>query len=422
MDEAAVTAQRMLLGEKMADEFPKLAHKLQSSMLEQIPELAVDSVVVEMLGTSIRSNLETIAQVLRNVVDVESVVAPIGAREYAERLAQRGVSLIALLRAYRLGQRILMDWSFSKLDETVDPDVALASYHAFSGLIYRYVDSISEQVVAEYQREHERWIAHRSNVVAEILDQLLAGHPVDVDKAEVVLDHGLRQTHLGVLVWTDAPTPEVLDPARLERAVARLNRSMNGSGAVLFWPKDRVTGWAWLVVDSDEELPDLAQFDTALMETEPHVRVALGTPAVGLEGFRATHLEARRAQQVALVAGGRAPRIVSYGDSGVRFTSLLVDDLEAARRFVGGALGGLAEDTVSAERLRQTALVFLEMKGSHTTTAQRLHLHKNSVKYRLKRAAEKRGRPVDEERLDLELALIACRWLGPAVLSDPADS
>jgi hypothetical protein len=38
------------------------------------------------------------------------------------------------------------------------------------------------------------------------------------------------------------------------------------------------------------------------------------------------------------------------------------------------------------------------------------------VKYRVAKAVEQRGRPLDEDQLDLQLALIACRWLGQAVL------
>jgi len=40
------------------------------------------------------------------------------------------------------------------------------------------------------------------------------------------------------------------------------------------------------------------------------------------------------------------------------------------------------------------------------------------VKYRV----AQRGRPLDEERLDLDLALIASRWLDDAVLPDAGSS
>ena len=54
--------------------------------------------------------------------------------------------------------------------------------------------------------------------------------------------------------------------------------------------------------------------------------------------------------------------------------------------------------------------------GSLATAAQRLQVHRNTVKYRVARAHEVRGRPLggaDNDRLDLELALMACAWLEP---------
>jgi DNA-binding PucR family transcriptional regulator len=46
-----------------------------------------------------------------------------------------------------------------------------------------------------------------------------------------------------------------------------------------------------------------------------------------------------------------------------------------------------------------------------------LHLHVNSVKYRIQRAIQRRGRPIPDDRLDVELALLVCQWFGAVVLS-----
>ena len=82
-----------------------------------------------------------------------------------------------------------------------------------------------------------------------------------------------------------------------------------------------------------------------------------------------------------------------------------------------GLLGPLAADDEGAERVRETLLTFLTEKGSFVATAERTHLHKNTVKYRVDKAIELRGRPIDDDRFNLELALIACRWLGESVLT-----
>jgi hypothetical protein len=49
-----------------------------------------------------------------------------------------------------------------------------------------------------------------------------------------------------------------------------------------------------------------------------------------------------------------------------------------------------------------------------------LVLHKNTVQYRIRRAEESLGRPVSDSRHDVELALQASYWLGPAVLRPAA--
>ena len=66
--------------------------------------------------------------------------------------------------------------------------------------------------------------------------------------------------------------------------------------------------------------------------------------------------------------------------------------------------------------LRDTLRVFLQESGSFKATAERLTLHKNTVQYRVRKAEESLGRPVGEDRLQVELALLASQWLGPAVL------
>jgi DNA-binding PucR family transcriptional regulator len=79
-------------------------------------------------------------------------------------------------------------------------------------------------------------------------------------------------------------------------------------------------------------------------------------------------------------------------------------------------LGGLAIDSERNTRLRETVRVFLGTGGSYTSTAERLFLHRNTAQYRVQKAEELRGRPLREGRLAVELGLLACHWLGSAVL------
>ena len=94
--------------------------------------------------------------------------------------------------------------------------------------------------------------------------------------------------------------------------------------------------------------------------------------------------------------------------------------IELIRAWVIETLGSLADDDDHHATLRDTLRVFLHEGGSFKATAERLTLHKNTVQYRVRKAEESLGRPVGEDRLQVELALLACQWLGAAVLRQAA--
>jgi len=60
-------------------------------------------------------------------------------------------------------------------------------------------------------------------------------------------------------------------------------------------------------------------------------------------------------------------------------------------------------------------IVFL-CRCSSAAAAAELHLHKNTIQYRIRKVEEARGRPLHDGRVDVEVALLACRLLGSTVL------
>lgn len=403
---ARVTALATLMG----TELPALTGTLHKVLAETIEELQGDQLIVELLGASIESNLETIAHILRYDVNVDEVATPFAAEEYARRLAQRGVPPIALVRAYRLGQQQVLDWAFDELTGDTDQAVALAAGRIILDTTFRYIDRISEQVVTAYESERVRWLANRNTVRKAMIEELLRGDPVDLAVAEGALSYRLRQNHVGVVLWCTSKSTGDDDLRQLERLLQQAATAAGCSGQPMFVPRDRSTGWGWIPLGRGHA-PITVEGDT-----DGTHWIAVGSPAAGADGFRVTHLEALRAQQVALAAGDRAQQVTVYTDPQVRTAAMMAADLEGTRRLVRNALGSLAADNETAARLRETLQVFLTEKGSYLATAERIHLHKNTVKYRVDKALEERGRPLDDERLELELALVACRWLAGSVL------
>ncbi|HET6985287.1 MAG TPA: helix-turn-helix domain-containing protein, partial [Kribbella sp.] len=232
--------------------------------------------------------------------------------------------------------------------------------------------------------------------------------------AEGALSYRLRQNHVGVVLWSTSGSAGDENLRQLERLLHQAAAAAGCSGQPLFVPRDRSTGWGWIPLGRARPAITVAG------DEEGENWIAVGSPAAGADGFRVTHLEALRAQQVALAARDRAHRVTTFTDQQVRTAAMMAADPEGTRRLVRNALGPLAADTETAARLRETLLVFLAEKGSYLATADRVHLHKNTVKYRVDKALEERGRPLDDERLELELALVACRWLAGSVLMPAA--
>ena len=416
--QARVTA----VGSVLISQLDTVTDAMHTLLAEGIDELKGDLPILELLRASIASNLETLVDIMRYDIAVEDVPSPPAAEEYARRLAQRGISSTALIRAYRLGQQLVLAWAFEEIArQEDDPEVGYAAGAAFTDLTFAYVDSISEKLVAEYESEREKWLANRNTVRAAVLKELVDGVRVDVSTAESALSYRLRQRHLGVVLWSSDTTTSTGGLRQLERLLQQLTRAAGVTGQPLFYPTDRSTAWGWIPLGRSTEEVELNALEEVLEKADDGLRAALGTPAAGGSGFRITHVEAVRAQQVALAARAEALRLTSFTDPGVRAAAMLASDLDGARRMVGKALGALATDNEGALRLRDTLMVFLEEKGSYTATAERIHLHKNTVKYRVDKAVEERGRPLDEERLELELALVAARWLGGSVLVQDAD-
>ncbi|UDY23324.1 PucR family transcriptional regulator [Nocardioides sp. Kera G14] len=400
------------VGRELSRRLTELTVFLKADMEGRIPELQEAPDLTGLLSASVESNLEAVSLMLRGQLDREHIAAPQGAREYARRLAQRGIAPTALARAYRLGHQRIMDWGLRLIPELVpSPEMTGEASWLMAEIAFGYIDEVSEQVLREYQAERDRWLALRNAAQADVIEQLLSGTGVaDLGAAERTLDHRLGQHHLGAVIWT---SEEAADLSALEHVVGALARAVGSRGRPLFWPADLTTGWVWFGLGTRTDRPDVdwSALESAVADAPAPVQVALGSPGRGIEGFRSSHLEALRVQGVARLGGGAA-RVTSFGESDVRAAALLAVDPEETRRLVARTLGPLGADTPALEALRQTLLLFVQTQGSYVATGERLHLHKNTVKYRVDKALALRGRPLEDDRLDLELALIACQRLG----------
>jgi len=345
------------------------------------------------------------------------VHAPAAAEEYARRLAQRGIPMAALLRAYRIGTIRFQHWCLQELGRQTDNAVIVsaAGLH-IAETTATYVDRVSEELVAAYEAEKENWLRNRSAARAARVRALLQGDRVDVDTSEAILGYRLRQYHLGVVCWLGDAEAGGRALARLEHATTELARQAECQGRPIFLPQDESSAWAWLPLGARATFAVPAVRRGAAC-AEPGVRFAFGAAGAGVAGFRRTHRQALGAQAVALAAGPAGQPMTSFAE--VAPLALMSSSVELQRAWVIQTLGSLADDDDHNARLRDTLRVFLQENGSFKATAERLTLHKNTVQYRVRKAEEALGHPIDEHRLHVELALLASQWLAATVLRQP---
>jgi hypothetical protein len=385
-------------------------------ILREIPELRADKPVLALLTSSVHSNVGTCLQIMQHQIDLSAVQAPAAALEYARRRAQRGTPLTALLRAYRLGHTCFSDWVLKELAQQADDaQMITATTLSMSKIVAGYVDQTSEEIVAAYTRERENWLRNRSAAQAARIRDLLSGERINVSTTEATLGYRLRQYHVGVVSWADDTAAAVDNITRLERAISHVVGKAGCSGDPIFLPRDVSTAWAWLPLGIRDTF-DAAGESTVGVDGDIHF--AFGDAAKGITGFRVTHRQAVAAQAVALAAGS-PPRAVAFSE--VAPVAMMLGSADLLRAWVLSTLAGLAADDEHHARLRETLLIFLQSGGSYKTTAERLMLHKNTVQYRIRKAEESLGRPVSENRQDVELALQASHWLGSSVLQPAAD-
>lgn len=384
--------------------FDELIVLVLEGIEQQLPELASDAGLRDSLSVTVAENLGAALRLLADP-DVAPPPASRPTLDHARRIAQRGLPLSALLRAYRLGQAVFQQYLIAQIaTSSSDATVVAEGAQLVSSVSFSYVDRISGEVVQAYQTERDYWQHQRIAARAAQVDSLLASGATDPSASERALGYVVGQHHLAAVLWTDADDEAL---PSLERAATSLASSAGCPGPPLVVARDVRTVWAWL--------PSPTGPPGAM--SHPGVRAALGTERSGLSGFRASHVEALETQRV-VTAAAPARRLGTTAASDVGALRLLCADVDRLRSWVLGVLGRLAVDDPGTEALRDTLADFLASGRSYVHTGKQMTLHRNTVQYRVKKAEDLLGREALDRPLDLQLALLACRVLGAPMLAE----
>ena len=377
--------------------------------------------LLELLGIALLDGMRSFIAFLSHDAVVDNVDATPMALEYVRRLAQNGVGVSAVINAIRSIQRKVLELLITEIRESgIARDEALDALDFFFDRSSGYVDRITEQLRETHEAERERWLERQNSArVLRVRELLADDEQIDVGATTSTLGYPLGGTHLAMILWTTEPVVTEPDALRLERFVLEVAEALKIESH-LFISADQTTCWAWLPLASGTADP-IVEIRRLTHSGNGAIHIAVGTIASGLAGFRDSHRRAKDARKVA-IAGHASRRVVAATDPEVRVAALMVDDLDRTRRWVHDTLGPLASNTAGDAKLRETLRIFLQEGSSHTAAAERLGLHRNTVGYRVNKAVERRGKPITDDQIEVEMALLACDQFHEAVLQDAPNT
>lgn len=381
---------------KMQEHSAEIAHEMWAEGQRSLREEAIANDPVLSDADRIFTGSTLNHWLITNIDDPGCRVKPTlltASRHYARDLALRGLD-VNDVEAWRAAQRVgWAAWLRFCFDTTDDKDELRELVEISGNSLSTFIDD-SMASVARFVEEARAELSEGPAIERLATVQLLLrGAPITRPRAEAQLGYALTGHHVAAILWGDSPG----QLGGLEEAAERVMRA-SGAARRLTLVAGAATLWVWMPVSSAPNRTDLDQ----IMAHIPNVRIALGRPALDLNGFRRSHLDAAAAQ--GLLARLRSERRAVHFED-VQLISLLTNDVAEVRQFVADTLGGLA---TASRVLRETARVLIAEQFIIAKVADRLFVHRNTIDRRLARIDELLPRPLAQNpaAVDTALALV----------------
>ena len=302
---------------------------------------------------------------------------PPAAMTQAYRAARNGVCLDIVLRRYVAGNRLLGSFVISESDHF--PVRALRQVLDLQGsLLERLIVTIS----SEYRRESIRAGRSREDQRSERIRDLLAGEARDITEFGYRFD----AWHLGIIA-TGSRTLDVLR-SLAARSNCQLLTTSHTEG----------TTWAWL---GGKRRLVTSEIDHLLAATDvSDVRLAIGEPCEGMDGWRLTHGQAKAALQV---AQHRPQTVTRYIDE-MLLAAALRDEI-LAKSLVQIYLAPLSNMRDSGWASRETLRAYFGAGRNASAAGAQVGIARQTVEQRLRSIEQRLGRALSASLKELEVAL-----------------
>jgi hypothetical protein len=379
------------IGERLLKRVDDLATELTGVIRGAEPFYGANPLVsVEDLRTSVRDNLAHILSQFSGR-PLPGLEPP---RVTGRRRAEQGVPLPVVLHAYRVAGKFI--WSAILAEAAGDDIATTALLHAGSEL-WLIIDTHSGSVTDAYRDAIAERVHSDSQTRNAHLDVLLRG---DLGDGSRLWESAtmLRLPHHGtfVVVAAQPPRPAV-------ESIPRAEDALRTRGVRSTWRVELDAHIGVVVLTPKAGIDRLSSMLSELT-TGP---VGISAPYGSLDQTPAALRQARLAYATAT-----EPLVVRYED--VPVAVLLASAPDAAATVAAAILGPvLALPATECEVLLSTLRVWFAEEGATATAGEKLHVHRNTVRYRLKRIEDLTGRSLIQPTgiAELHLALEAARIL-----------
>jgi hypothetical protein len=369
------------IGELLRPHVPALSDEVIEAIRDRVP--AYRRPLRGRFGAALRRGVEeALGQFVELIVDpaldrtgAERVYRGLGRGEHRERR-----SLDALLEAYRLGARV----AWRRVAEiAIDANVDRRTLARLADAVFAYIDELSA-LSAEGYAEEQSVAAGEAERRRRRLARLLLADPVDADAISgAAADAGVElPATVAALVWEGG---------------GRSLRPRLPAGALVV--ADEPDGGGTALIGDPEAPGALTRLDRAARETMAALGPTVDTLDAAASAQRAaTLIELARRGIVdgsgLIRADAHLAALATYGDPA------------ALRDLAGARLRPLDEETVASRvRLTGTLRSWLDHQGEVGRVAAELHVHPQTVRYRLGRLRELFGEALDDPAARFELAL-----------------
>jgi hypothetical protein len=371
-----------LLAARLREALPSLATDINTAVGHEVAEYARP--IEGLFGRNLTMGVQ---RALAAFIDLlEAPGQPTLPRDFYLELGRgelrQGRGLDALLSAYRVGARVA--WR-TVGDLAVEAGVSAAALVELAELLFTYIDGLSALSVRGYAEEQAARASERDRRRSELARLLITGVDEQTLRELAVLARWPLPEHLVAVIL---PAAAAVDPLPSD---------------ALIWPRDE---------DVVALVPCSSDFGLAQLRAR-----LKGVPAV--VGSLVLPRDVRQS-----LAAAEALALIEIAGDRRRTEPILVDDhlldlvlcadqalLERLTRQLLAPLDAIPDS--ARERLAVTLLAWLAHAGARGAVAQALHVHPQTVRYRMTQLREAFGDALDDPERRTALTVVLRAAYGP---------